>query len=100
MNLANRTPFCKFEPLSRNASQGPEKLLLLITPNKVFASVFTAAAQGHAHILQWLMGKGANMNLRNMGGKTPCDVARRFGNRNCVKLLGGNPGKKHFVRYV
>lgn len=33
------------------------------------------------------------MNLRNMTGKTPCDVARRFGNRNCVKILGGNPGR-------
>lgn len=50
-----------------------------------------AAAQGHAHILQWLIGAGANMSLRNMGGKTPADVARRFGNRNCVKILGGNP---------
>ena len=52
----------------------------------------SAAAQGHAHILQWLKDNGANMNLRNIAGKTPLDVARRFGNRNCVKTLGGNPG--------
>ena len=60
--------------------------------DKIFTLYLTAAAQGHAHILQWLIGAGANMSLRNMGGKTPADVARRFGNRNCVKILGGNPG--------
>ena len=54
-----------------------------------------AAAQGHGHILDWLKGAGANMSLRNIAGKTPCDVARRFGNRNCVKILGGNPGNFH-----
>ena len=54
--------------------------------------LISAAAQGHGHILDWLKGAGANMSLRNIAGKTPCDVARRFGNRNCVKILGGNPG--------
>ncbi|XP_052258564.1 ankyrin repeat domain-containing protein 42-like [Dreissena polymorpha] len=50
-----------------------------------------AAAQGHAHILKWLLEKNADMSLRNTQGRTPLDVARRYGNKTCVKILGGNP---------
>ncbi|CAL1542991.1 unnamed protein product [Lymnaea stagnalis] len=48
-----------------------------------------AAGQGHIHILQWLLEMGANMNITNQAGETPCDVARRFAQLACAKLLGG-----------
>ncbi|XP_060580276.1 ankyrin repeat domain-containing protein 42-like isoform X2 [Ruditapes philippinarum] len=50
-----------------------------------------AAAQGHVHILQYLREAGADINLRNSQGKTPLNVAQKYGNRTCVKVLGGNP---------
>ncbi|XP_052782421.1 ankyrin repeat domain-containing protein 42-like isoform X1 [Mya arenaria] len=50
-----------------------------------------AAAQGHVHILQWLMESGADLTLRNTQGRTALDVARKYSNRTCVKMLGGNP---------
>jgi len=53
----------------------------------------TAAGQGHIHILQWLVEMGANMTITNQAGETPRDVARRFSQLACVKLLGGDPGK-------
>lgn len=56
--------------------------------------IFTAAAQGHIHILQWLIEMGANMNITNQAGETPRDLANRFAQLACVKLLGGmGPGK-------
>ncbi|KAK3801224.1 hypothetical protein RRG08_010447 [Elysia crispata] len=48
-----------------------------------------AAGQGHIHVLQWLIEMGANMNITNQAGETPRDVARRFAQLACVKLLGG-----------
>lgn len=52
----------------------------------------SAAAQGHVHVLQWLVESGVDLSLRNSQGKTAADVARRYGNKQCVKVLGGNPG--------
>lgn len=52
----------------------------------------TAAAQGHVHVLQWLIETGIDLTVRNSQGKTAVDVARRYGNKSCVKILGGNPG--------
>lgn len=52
-----------------------------------------AAGQGHIHILQWLIEMGANMNITNSAGETSRDVAHRFSQLACVKLLGcGAPG--------
>lgn len=48
-----------------------------------------AAGQGHLHILQWLIEMGASMDLTTQSGETPKDVARRFGQLACLKLLGG-----------
>ncbi|XP_059144476.1 ankyrin repeat domain-containing protein 42-like [Physella acuta] len=48
-----------------------------------------AAGQGHINILQWLIEMGANMTITNQAGETPCDVARRFAQLACAKLLGG-----------
>ncbi|KAI8770636.1 ankyrin repeat domain-containing protein 42 isoform X1 [Biomphalaria glabrata] len=48
-----------------------------------------AAGQGHINIIQWLLEMGANMNITNQAGETPCDVARRFSQLACAKLLGG-----------
>ncbi|OWF47892.1 ankyrin repeat domain-containing protein 42-like isoform X1 [Mizuhopecten yessoensis] len=50
-----------------------------------------AAGNGHIHILQWLIEMGASMTITNQAGETPRDVARRFSQLACVKLLGGDP---------
>ncbi|XP_011438957.3 ankyrin repeat domain-containing protein 42 [Magallana gigas] len=50
-----------------------------------------AAGNGHLHVLQWLVEMGANMTIQNQAGETPRDVARRFSQLACVKLLGGDP---------
>nr|XP_002124556.2 ankyrin repeat domain-containing protein 42-like [Ciona intestinalis] len=49
-----------------------------------------AAGQGHVEVLQWLVEMGANMEIRNSSGETPFDVAKRFAQLSCVKLLGGD----------
>lgn len=52
-----------------------------------------AAGQGHLHILQWLMEMGASMELATQSGETPKDVARRFSQLACLKILGGGADK-------
>jgi ankyrin repeat domain-containing protein 42 len=46
-----------------------------------------AAGQGHLHILQWLIENGANVNIKNNADETPRDVAQRFAQLACSKLL-------------
>lgn len=48
-----------------------------------------AAGQGHVAILQWLIEMGASMDLTTVSGETPKDVARRFAQLACLKVLGG-----------
>ena len=48
-----------------------------------------AAGQGHLPILQWLIEMGASMDLTTQSGETAKDVARRFGQLACLKVLGG-----------
>jgi ankyrin repeat domain-containing protein 42 len=48
-----------------------------------------AAGQGHLHVLQWLIEMGASMELATQSGETPKDVARRFAQLACLKILGG-----------
>jgi len=48
-----------------------------------------AAGQGHIEVLRWLMENGATMDLTTQSGETPKDVARRFGQLACLKILGG-----------
>ncbi|XP_041370162.1 ankyrin repeat domain-containing protein 42-like [Gigantopelta aegis] len=50
-----------------------------------------AAGQGHIHILQWLVEMGADLDILNQAGESPRDIARRFSQLACVKLLGGDP---------
>nr|CAB3221789.1 ankyrin repeat domain-containing protein 42-like [Phallusia mammillata] len=52
-----------------------------------------AAGQGYVEVLQWLVEMGANMEIQNSSGETPCDVAKRFAQLACVKLLGGDDGE-------
>ena len=52
-----------------------------------------AAGQGHMAVLQWLMEMGASMELTTQSGETPKDVARRFGQLACLKILGGGTDK-------
>uniref|UniRef100_A0A0B6ZR97 Uncharacterized protein n=1 Tax=Arion vulgaris TaxID=1028688 RepID=A0A0B6ZR97_9EUPU len=49
-----------------------------------------AAGQGHIDILQWLLELGANVIITNQAGETALDVASRFAQLACVKLLGGS----------
>ncbi|RNA14408.1 ankyrin repeat domain-containing 42 [Brachionus plicatilis] len=46
-----------------------------------------AAGQGHLHILQWLIENGADLKLTNQAGETARDVAKRFAQLACVKML-------------
>ncbi len=52
-----------------------------------------AAGQGHLHILQWLIEMGASQELTTQSGETAKDVARRFGQLACLKVLGGGADK-------
>jgi ankyrin repeat domain-containing protein 42 len=52
-----------------------------------------AAGQGHLHILQWLIEMGASMELTTQSGETAKDVARRFSQLACLKMLGGGADK-------
>ncbi|CAF3866860.1 unnamed protein product [Rotaria magnacalcarata] len=52
-----------------------------------------AAGQGHVDILRWLMEMGASMDLATQSGETPKDVARRFSQLACLKLIGGGTDK-------
>jgi len=52
-----------------------------------FFSKFKAAGQGHIHILSWLIENGADLKLTCNSGETARDVAKRFAQMACVKLL-------------
>ncbi|XP_077987625.1 ankyrin repeat domain-containing protein 42-like isoform X2 [Glandiceps talaboti] len=47
-----------------------------------------AAGNGRIDCVQWLIEMGANVHIMNNAGETPKDVARRFAQLACVKLLG------------
>ncbi|PIK52244.1 putative ankyrin repeat domain-containing protein 42 [Apostichopus japonicus] len=49
-----------------------------------------AAGNGHLESLQWLVEMGANIHIQNSAGETPIDVASRFAQLACVKLLKGD----------
>lgn len=40
------------------------------------------------------------MTIQNQAGETPRDVARRFSQLACVKLLGGDPGIKQYGVFI
>ena len=47
----------------------------------------SAAGQGHIHILQWLIENGADLKIKNQNAESPIDVAKRFAQLACIKLL-------------
>ncbi|XP_071501313.1 ankyrin repeat domain-containing protein 42-like [Diadema antillarum] len=49
-----------------------------------------AAGNGNLECLQWLVEMGANIHVQNNAGETPMDVASRFAQLACVKLLKGD----------
>ncbi|XP_038069458.1 ankyrin repeat domain-containing protein 42-like [Patiria miniata] len=49
-----------------------------------------AAGNGHLECLQWLVEMGANIHIQNSAGETPLEVATRFAQLACVKLLKGD----------
>lgn len=51
--------------------------------------LISAAASGHANIVQFMLSQGADPTLRDRNGKTALDVAREAGARDVVKLLQG-----------
>jgi len=46
-----------------------------------------AAGQGHLNVLQWLIENGANVNIKNSVNETPRDIAIRFKQLACARLL-------------
>jgi ankyrin repeat domain-containing protein 42 len=46
-----------------------------------------AAGQGHLNVIQWLIENGANVNIKNNAGEIARDVAQRFAQLACSKLL-------------
>lgn len=46
-----------------------------------------AAGQGHIHVIQWLIDNGADLKIANQTGELPLDVAKRFAQLACIKLL-------------
>ena len=46
-----------------------------------------AAGQGHIHILHWLIENGADLQIASQTGELPIDVAQRFAQLACVKIL-------------
>jgi ankyrin repeat domain-containing protein 42 len=52
-----------------------------------------AAGQGHLHIIQWLIENGADLKITNNSGETARDIAKRFAQLACVKLLESELGE-------
>ncbi|XP_016277440.2 ankyrin repeat domain-containing protein 42 isoform X1 [Monodelphis domestica] len=48
-----------------------------------------AAGQGHVECLQWLIEKGADVNITNKAGELAVDAAKRFAHLSAVSLLVG-----------
>jgi len=57
---------------------------------KMSTPAHKAAGQGHVNVLHWLVETGANMEIRNSANETPYDVAVRYAQLACVKILGGD----------
>ena len=47
-----------------------------------------AAGQGHVAVLRWLIETGCDLSIKNGAGETPKDVARRFAQLGCLRLMG------------
>jgi len=60
---------------------------------------FKAAGQGHIHILSWLIENGADLKLTCNSGETARDVAKRFAQMACVKLLESEAASDEEVGY-
>jgi ankyrin repeat domain-containing protein 42 len=58
-----------------------------------------AAGQGHLQILQWLIEMGAALDLTTQSGETAKDVARRFSQLACLKILGGGADKSEMNQH-
>ncbi|XP_031817709.1 ankyrin repeat domain-containing protein 42 isoform X3 [Sarcophilus harrisii] len=48
-----------------------------------------AAGQGHIECLQWLIERGADVNITNKDGETAADTAKKFAHLSAVSLLAG-----------
>ena len=46
-----------------------------------------AAGQGHLRVLQWLIENGADLKIVNQSGESARDVAKRFAQLACIKIL-------------
>ena len=63
-------------------------VLPLHTPS-MLAPLHVAARHGHTKIAEFLLNKGANVNITNWHEQTPLHVAARYGHTNIVQVLLG-----------
>ena len=56
--------------------------------NNGYTALMLAAEEGHAAIVQILIGAGADTSLRNKKREQAKDIASAFGHANVVQLLG------------
>jgi ankyrin repeat protein len=52
-----------------------------------FTPLHFAAQQGHKEVVELLIGKGADVNLKRRGGKTPLHLAAQNGHKDVTELL-------------
>ena len=52
-----------------------------------YTGLHLAGAWGHLETLKALISNGANPSLVNVRNETPCNVAERYGNQDCVEFL-------------
>ena len=68
---------------------------ILVEVESLFLSTL-AAGQGHLNVLQWLIENGANVNIKNSVNETPRDIAIRFKQLACARLLECETSKNSF----
>jgi len=67
------------------------------THSEGFSLLHIAALRGHLEMLQYLLSKGIQVNIRDNAGHTPLHYAAFEGNIDCVKLLVENAADMNAV---
>ena len=51
------------------------------------SALHSACKKGYTDIIEMLLAKDADINIRNNSGKTPLDMARKYNHEDIVELL-------------